>query len=291
MRVEVVTAVHAAYARFLPAAWKSLQEQTFHEWRWLIQVDGSVSDVESSLIACGAGDDPRVSLAANGTRVGTAITRNVALGRATAPLIQNLDADDELEPTALHTLSSALTTHPGTGFAAGPARDLLVSGALIEVAIPFPPGRIPRGALLDAWISHPSARLPVHPAGIMWHRDLLITLGGWTAFHTMEDTGLLMAASATTSAVIVEQPVLRYRRHRAQTSTKTSSFEGGGSKLRSFATAPHAYADSHRGNHPHRAGNCRTIHHREMLNGNTRLGIHRADRIGLMLTATHDAHA
>jgi glycosyltransferase involved in cell wall biosynthesis len=206
-----------------------LQEQTFQDWRWLVQVDGSAGDVESSLIACGAGDDPRVSLAANGTRVGTAITRNVALGRATAPLIQNLDADDELEPTALHTLSSALATHPDTGFAAGPARDLLLSGALIDVAIPFPPGPIPRGALLDAWTT--SSRLPVHPAGIMWHRDLLITLGGWTAFHTMEDTGLLMAASATTSAVIVEQPVLRYRRHRAQTSTKTSSFEGGGEQI------------------------------------------------------------
>ncbi|WP_157186779.1 hypothetical protein [Nocardia jiangxiensis] len=44
-----------------------------------------------------------MSLAANGIRVGTAVTRNIALGRAAAPLIQNLAAGEELEPTALHT--------------------------------------------------------------------------------------------------------------------------------------------------------------------------------------------
>ncbi|MEV6338622.1 hypothetical protein AB0M12_28365 [Nocardia vinacea] len=39
MRMEVVTAVHSSYARYLPAAWRSLCAQTHQDWRWLIQVD------------------------------------------------------------------------------------------------------------------------------------------------------------------------------------------------------------------------------------------------------------
>lgn len=230
MQVAVVTAVHAAYGHFLPAAWQSLRAQTFSEWRWLVQVDGPLGEVHERLLDCGALDDTRVSLEANGIRAGAAITRNVALGRTTIPLIQNLDADDELEPTALTELRTALQCCPDAGFAAGPARDLLLSGELREVPIPVPPGRAARGTLVDAW-AHSAGRLPIHPAGVMWRRELLVTLGGWAAFHGMEDTGLLIAASATAAAVVVRGPTLRYRRHRAQTSTRSSGFRGGGAQL------------------------------------------------------------
>lgn len=229
MRVEVLTAVHAAYERYLPDAWRSLAAQTHTDWRWLVQVDGELDGIPTALSRCGALADPRVSLSANGTREGAAVTRNVALGRSAAPLIQNLDADDELEPTALSTLLTALRDHPDAGFAVGPARDLHASGALREFPIALPDGPIPRGALVDAWITEPDRyRVPVHPAGVMWRRDLLLTVGGWSAAHGMEDTALLMAASALAPGVVVRGPTLRYRRHRAQTSTKVSGFEGGG---------------------------------------------------------------
>lgn len=228
MRVEVVTAVHGAYARFLPDAWRSLRAQTHPDWHWLIQADGTAADVLGPLQDCGATTDSRVTLAVNGTREGPAVTRNIALGRASAPLIQNLDADDELEPTALRSLATALTAHPEAGFAVGPARDLLASGDLIEFPLSFPPGPIPRGALVDSWITEPHEyRLPIHPAGVMWRRELLLMAGGWTAIHNMEDTGLLMSASAMAPGIAIDTVTLRYRKHLAQRSTKTSSFEGG----------------------------------------------------------------
>ncbi|ATL72185.1 glycosyltransferase family 2 protein [Nocardia terpenica] len=232
MRVEIVTAVHGAYAHFLPAAWKSLLAQTYSDWRWLVQIDGPVRDVTPTLIACGAADDPRVGVAVNGTREGPAVTRNVALGRASAPVIQNLDADDELEPTALETLTAALRAHPGAGFAVGPARDLLYSGELVEFPLPFPAGLVPRGALVDAWITEPGAyRLPVHPAGVMWRRGLLLALGGWAGLRDMEDTALLMSASALAPCAAVDTVTLRYRKHRTQRSAQTSLFEGGGDQI------------------------------------------------------------
>lgn len=232
MLIDVVTAVHGAYANFLPAAWHSLRHQSRPDWRWLVQADGDATDVRSQLIACGAAEDPRVRFAANGTLEGPAVTRNVALGRATAPLIQNLDADDELEPTALAALSEALQVHRDAGFAVGPAQDLLPSGALVHVPLPFPNGLLPRGAIVDAWVTTAQEyHLPVHPAGMMWRRDLLLTLGGWTAMRNMEDTGLLMAASALAPGAITDTPILRYRRHRAQRSTKSSDFEGVGEQI------------------------------------------------------------
>jgi glycosyltransferase involved in cell wall biosynthesis len=233
VRVEVVTAVHEPYAGFLPAAWKSLLSQTHSDWRWLVQADGDkINGVVSALVGCGAADDPRVQLNHNGTREGPAITRNVALGRASAPLIQNLDADDELEPDALEILSAALTANPCAGFAVGPARDMLGSGALVDFPLPFPPGVAPRGALVDAWITDSGHHiLPVHPAGVMWRRELLLAAGGWAAMRGMEDTALLIAASALSPCAVVEPVTLRYRRHRDQRSRQHSKFQGGGMQI------------------------------------------------------------
>lgn len=224
MRVDVVTAVHAPYAVFLPSAWQSLRGQSHAEWTWLVQVDGPPDEVLDSLRGCGAADDPRVSVAAHGTTEGPAVSRNIALGRATAALVQNMDADDELEPEALATLADALTTRPAAGYAVGHARDLLPDGDLIDHPLPVPPGALPRGALLEQWADG----LPVHPAGAMWRRSLLLSLGGWSALHGMEDTALLMAASASADGVLVDAPTLRYRRHAAQRSKQNSKFSGGG---------------------------------------------------------------
>jgi len=229
MRVDVVTAVHAAYARFLPSAWASLRDQTHSNWAWFVQVDGPCAAVLEMLSRCGAAQEARVRVAINGTQEGPAITRNIALGRASGPLVHNLDADDELEPAALSLLVEALQAHAVAGFAIGQVRDLLAAGELREHPLPVRPGMLARGALLATWTTGAAGyRLPVHPAGIMWRRALLLSLGGWSALHGMEDTGLLMAASATSAGVLLDAPTLRYRKHPAQRSAQTSKFAGGG---------------------------------------------------------------
>lgn len=235
MRVDVVTAVHAPYAPFLPAAYSGLRAQTHQHWRWVVQVDG-VKDlpVRTALAVTGALDDPRVLVECNRAFVGPAVTRNIALARAGAPLLQNLDADDQLEPAALAVLVAAMTAHPAVGFAVGHARDLFPDGSLREHPLHLPPGVQPRRALSQAWLDDPADdRLPVHPAGVMYRRDLVVHLGGWTALLGMEDTGLLMAASAVTEGVVVDADVLRYRKHPQQRSvrTKRSKFTGGGAHV------------------------------------------------------------
>ncbi|MFD5558040.1 glycosyltransferase [Streptomyces sp. NPDC127068] len=231
MQVDVVTAAHESHAVFLPATWQSLLRQSHTRWRWLVQIDGPPSAVQAALVGCGAAADPRVAISSHGTTEGPAVTRNVALGRATAPLVQNVDADDELEADALTALGAALAEHPTAGYAVGHARDLMANGVLIEHLLPLPPGILPRGVLLSSWKTSPTEYLvPVHPAGTMWRRHLLIALGGWSALHGMEDTGLLMAASALAEGILIDTPTLRYRRHPAQRSKRTSKFTGGGNR-------------------------------------------------------------
>jgi len=227
--VSVVTAVHAPHARFLPDAWASLREQDHTRWEWLVQIDGPHTAVTAALEGCGAARDPRVHVAVNGTAEGPAVTRNVALGRSRAPLVQNVDADDTLEPGALTVLTAALADRPHAGFAVGRARDLLPTGELRDHVLPLDPGPLPRGSLADRWLTDPgSYRLPVHPAGVLWRRSLLLALGGWSALRGMEDTGLLMAASAAAPGVLVDADTLRYRKHPGQDSAQASEFAGGG---------------------------------------------------------------
>ncbi|MFC7221200.1 glycosyltransferase family 2 protein [Streptomyces polyrhachis] len=228
MRVDVVTAVHAQYARYLPAAWASLRAQSHPEWSWLVQIDGpDAAAVREVLAACGAAADRRVSVRAHGTPEGPGTARNIALGRSGAPLVQNLDADDELEPPALAVLVRALAADARLGFAVGRARDLTENGELREFTLPLPAGTLRRGALLAAWDRDPDGRLPVHPAGVMWRRALLVELGGWSALGYMEDTGTLIPASAWADGVLVGSPTLRYRKHAGQRSS-TPDFDGGG---------------------------------------------------------------
>jgi hypothetical protein len=90
-------------------------------------------------------------------------------------------------------------------------------------------GVLPRNSLVRAWRSEPGDyRVPVHPAGVMWRRSLLLAVGGWLALYGMEDTGLLMAASAAAPGILLDTPTLRYRRHSAQRSRQDSNFGGGG---------------------------------------------------------------
>lgn len=232
MRVDVITAVHAAHARFLPFAWASLRAQSYPDWTWLVQLDGPQAQAWDALSRCGAAGEPRVRVAAHGTHEGPAVTRNIALGRASAPLVHSLDADDEFEPDALALLVTALQTHPAAGFAVGRVRDLLVTGELRDHPLPVPAGALPRGILLTEWqTTLGQYRLPVHPAGVMWRRSLLLSVGAWAALHGMEDTSAVMAASATAAGVLLDVPTLRYRRHSGQRSAQESKFAGGGAQI------------------------------------------------------------
>ncbi|WP_280727201.1 glycosyltransferase [Kitasatospora sp. MAA4] len=221
--VSVLTACLPTQVRGLTSALASLQAQRGlgrPGWEWVIQFDGPAPALPAELADARAaglvtiGDSPRAGGA------GPAEARNRGLARCRAALVQNLDADDELEPSALAVLSGALSRHPAAAYAAGDARDLLPDGSLRAVPLELRPGVLEPGAVYSRWRTEPAAEysVPLHPAGIMWRRSALWEFGCWPALWGMDDTALLMVVSSFRAGVYVAADTLRYRRHGGQLS-------------------------------------------------------------------------
>jgi len=215
--VSVITPIFQVNQEYLLAAYQSLQAQTI-EWEWLLQWDG-----EKSVLPDQIAKDPRVKVDANNQHLGTAITRNRALMRASTQMIQNLDADDFLAPNALALLFGMLNSHPDAAFAFGDTADLLPSGATYINDEPNNYlGLVSPGELFEAWQRTGFNALPIHPAGLMWRKQNLLALGGWAAMSGAEDTSIVMAASTLWLSVASNEITLFYRKHPAQTTAQAS---------------------------------------------------------------------
>ena len=100
--ISVITAAYAPTADYIEETAESIKAQELPpgwDLEWVVQEDG---------------DSPRLSgffdrlpfarYASNGRRYPTALTRNLALSRASGVLMQALDQDDVLLPGAMTTL-------------------------------------------------------------------------------------------------------------------------------------------------------------------------------------------
>jgi glycosyltransferase involved in cell wall biosynthesis len=107
-KVSVFTPSHNP--RYLDAAYASLKAQTEQDWEWVVLLNGDPlpvwtppEDSRVVVIFDGAGDG----------RVGRA--KGEAVRHCTAPVLVELDHDDELEPEALSELLRAVAEHPDAG--------------------------------------------------------------------------------------------------------------------------------------------------------------------------------
>lgn len=211
--VSVVTATHDPRAPYLREAYESLLLQRSTPWEWLVQFDGNAWQPPSWM-----GADPRIRFEANGARLGIALTRNLALGRARGALVQSLDSDDALLPGALARLAGALTDDPRLAYAVGRIH-FLVDGRITDAydhdvaeSPAPPPGRFEPRALYDLWRAngddlHSLFNFP------MWRRDALLAYGGWAALSTGEDFNVLFAVAEDHPGELVDAVTLVYRQH------------------------------------------------------------------------------
>ncbi|MFE6282506.1 glycosyltransferase family 2 protein [Streptomyces sp. NPDC057877] len=210
--VDVVTAVHAPSARFLPEAYASLCAQELPRgwgWRWLVQEDGGGDAVRPHVP-----DDPRVTFR-QGRAGGPGVARTLALARADGEYVKILDADDQLTPGALGRDLAALEGDPALGWATSRALDLLPDGATVGFPGDLAEGPVERGTVLGHWAAH-DYRAPVHPATLFVRRGLLLALGGWMALPASEDTGLLLALDAVSRGWFTAETGLLYRKWAGQ---------------------------------------------------------------------------
>jgi hypothetical protein len=104
------------YGRYLPESIGSVLAQTLTDFELLVVDDGSTDDSVAIARRVAAGD-PRVTVIAQENAGQPAIPRNLAVGRARAPYVVCLDADDRLGSTMLELCAAALDADPGLGMA------------------------------------------------------------------------------------------------------------------------------------------------------------------------------
>jgi glycosyltransferase involved in cell wall biosynthesis len=210
-KVSVITALKDPDMLFLDEAYSSLLKQKV-SWEWLIQIDGPIVNLPGIIKR-----DKRVIIEANGKAYGPAITRNRALTRSRASFVQNLDADDYLLPGALDAMFMQIQTNK-YAFVFGRDVSIELDGSTHGYAGGLDYGVILPGVIYKRWqdIHMP----PVHPAGIMWRREVLLNYGGWQALSSGEDTSIMLVTSFEHPVYFLDLDTFMYRLHHKQATSK-----------------------------------------------------------------------
>jgi glycosyltransferase involved in cell wall biosynthesis len=109
---SVITPVYNPPPRFLRAAIRSVQAQTFHDWE-LILVDDLSPDPEIlPILEEAAQSDPRIRVIARAENGGISVASNDAVAAAGGEFIALLDHDDLLTPYALEAMADAIEREP-----------------------------------------------------------------------------------------------------------------------------------------------------------------------------------
>jgi glycosyltransferase involved in cell wall biosynthesis len=209
-QVSVLTPVHRPVPAFLSELYASLCEQSAVGWEWVLQVDGGRSLLRRIPDAIRA--DPRVSPEANGRWFGQAVTRNLALARVRAPLIQTVDADDVLLPGALLAGAAALEREPDLAFAFGRTLEFGADGARAPGKNVYAPGRLEPGVLVKDW-ERRGGSCSIVVASAMWRTACVDAYGGWPASVAGTDVLLLLAVAGSHPARSLDRDTYLYRSH------------------------------------------------------------------------------
>jgi glycosyltransferase involved in cell wall biosynthesis len=213
-RISIITAAYAPLAQYFTETIDSvLSQQLPSQWEleWLVQEDGAdprLADVVTGL--------PGVSYSANGAQAGIAMTRNLALTRATGDLVQVLDHDDILLPGALARLIPRFDD-PSIHWVVGQADDLMPDGTRkpYQSALPF--GVIEAGAV-NTWAIEHGGNWPIHCAGLLLRTQLVRAFGGWGAVPVDDDVMMFSALSECAAGYNDPAITWLYRIHDQQTS-------------------------------------------------------------------------
>jgi hypothetical protein len=209
--VSVVMAVRDG-AMFLEEAVESVLAQTLRELELIVVDDGS-TDRTPEILADYARADRRVRIVGPAAG-GLSKALNLACGKARGQYLARLDADDVAIPERLELQTAFLNAHPEVGVVGGAVILIDERGVVLgTVDYPRDPEEVVRVLA--------SGRVPlVHPAATMRATVFRATSGYRTVVEGAEDYDLWLRISTRHRITNLPQPVLRYRLHGDQSSTK-----------------------------------------------------------------------
>ncbi|ADB34016.1 glycosyl transferase family 2 [Kribbella flavida DSM 17836] len=225
--LSLITAVHPLGADFLAETIAQVTEQKLPaDWsvEWLVQEDGTDPRLRRHFDGV-----PAVSFEANNGQYGPALTRNIALTRATGELTGVLDQDDVLLPGALAQLIGHFDV-PRIVWAAGQADDLLPDGSRRAYESALPAGVLEPGVVNDWAVEHGGV-WPIQFAGLMVRTQALRAVGGWGTGPGHEDNTLFVALSEYCAGYNDPSVLWLYRQHAAQMTQHSGPYRRGDGKV------------------------------------------------------------
>ncbi|MFM5906562.1 MAG: glycosyltransferase [Novosphingobium sp.] len=215
-------------ATWLGAAIESVLAQTFGDFEFLILDDGS-RDASADVVRAFAARDARVQLISRENR-GLVASLNELLGRARAPLVARMDADDLCHPERFARQVAFLRANPDHGVV-GTGEEFIDSRGVLRSASGDIPCRHE-----DIVAAFAAGGVPLSHPTVMFRRDLVRAVGGYrAAFRHCEDLDLWLRLAGSTRLANLPEPLLRYRRHGNQVSVRHAYAQSYGAAVARLA--------------------------------------------------------
>lgn len=194
-RVSIITACLPTASDFL-----SLTAESIERARELV-------DLEWILVLDGPGNEKPPSnadhLLVMPRQRGVSVARNFGLAKASAPLLTNLDGDDEIDPAGLAAGVAALEHNDPLGWVA--LNRLLTSG---EMTVHWHGSKHWEiGEVAETW----SAPMAFHSNTLIMRTAEVKTVGGWPALPACQDLALCLLISERMPGASLEDVLIRYR--------------------------------------------------------------------------------
>lgn len=192
-------------ASYLEAALRSILDQDFGDFEFLIVDDGS-TDATPDILARTAATDPRLRVISRAQR-GLVESLNELLHHARGEFVARMDADDIALPHRLTAQAEFLRQHPKVVCIGGATMMIDEGGRYLTTLYPPTEDNPIQAALLAGHtaINHPSA---------MIRRTALETVGAYdAAYYPAEDLDLWLRLGEVGALANLPMPVLQYRLH------------------------------------------------------------------------------